>query len=95
MRRKEERSKQGQTNNKLKQHSTPKAVTFPKNVHGLGSKLSVFSLRVYIIKFYKCVERKTFPSSLVQYLNLHVNAEGQGYHLHIVHYKCGQPGLVL
>ena len=29
MRRKEERSKQGQTN-KAKQHSTPKAVTFPK-----------------------------------------------------------------
>ena len=30
MRRKEERSKQGHTNNKVKQHSTPKAVTFPK-----------------------------------------------------------------
>ena len=30
MRRKEERSKQGQTNNKTKQHSTPKVVTFPK-----------------------------------------------------------------
>ena len=30
MRRKEERSKQGQTNNNAKQHSTPKAVTFPK-----------------------------------------------------------------
>ena len=29
-RRKEEGSKQGQTNNKAKQHSTPKAVTFPK-----------------------------------------------------------------
>ena len=29
-RRKEERSKQDQTNNKAKQHSTPKAVTFPK-----------------------------------------------------------------
>ena len=28
--RKEGRSKQGQTNNKAKQHSTPKAVTFPK-----------------------------------------------------------------
>ena len=27
---KEERSKQGQTNNEAKQHSTPKAVTFPK-----------------------------------------------------------------
>ena len=30
MRRKEESSKQGQTNNKAKQHSTPKAVNFPK-----------------------------------------------------------------
>ena len=29
-RREEERSKQGQTNNKGKQHSTPKAVTFPR-----------------------------------------------------------------
>ena len=29
-RRKEERSKHDQTNNKAKQHSTPKAVTFPK-----------------------------------------------------------------
>ena len=29
-RRKEERSKQGQTNKKAKQHSTPKAVTCPK-----------------------------------------------------------------
>ena len=29
-RREEERSKQGQTNNNAKQHSTPKAVTFPK-----------------------------------------------------------------
>ena len=32
-RRKEERSKQGQTNNKAKQHSTPKAVTFHVNDH--------------------------------------------------------------
>ena len=29
---KEERSKQGQANNKAKQHSTPKAVTFPKKI---------------------------------------------------------------
>ena len=29
-RRKEERSKQGQTNNKAKQHNTPKAVIFSK-----------------------------------------------------------------
>ena len=28
--RKKERSKQGETNNKAKQHSTPKTVTFPK-----------------------------------------------------------------
>ena len=36
MRRKEERSKQGQTNNKAKQHSTSRAATFPnKNELGL------------------------------------------------------------
>ena len=38
MRRKEERSKQGQTNNKAKQHNTPKIVTFPKKneLHWVG-----------------------------------------------------------
>ena len=30
MRRKEERSKKGQTDNKAKQHSKPKVITFPK-----------------------------------------------------------------
>ena len=30
MRKKEERSKQGRTNHKAKQHNTPKAVTCPK-----------------------------------------------------------------
>ena len=44
MRRKEKlRSKQGQTNNKAKQHSTPKAVTFLKKnelprVHGTSTQ---------------------------------------------------------
>ena len=33
---KEKRSKQGQTNNKAKQHSTPKAVTFPKKNEHVG-----------------------------------------------------------
>ena len=36
MRRKEERSKQGQTNSKAKQHSTSKAVTFPKMYMRIG-----------------------------------------------------------
>ena len=40
MRRKEERSKQGQTNNKAKQHSAPKAVTFPKE-NELVCKLAI------------------------------------------------------
>ena len=35
-RRKEERSKQRQTNNKAKQHSTPKAVTFPTCIRHCG-----------------------------------------------------------
>ena len=33
---KEGRKKQGQTNNKAKQHSTPKAVTFPRKMSCLG-----------------------------------------------------------
>ena len=35
MRRKEERNKQGQTNNKAKQHSTPKSATGPILRHSL------------------------------------------------------------
>ena len=42
-RRKEERSKQGQTNNKAKKHSTPKAVTFPK-------KNDMYITHAYLIK---------------------------------------------
>ena len=42
MRRKKERSKQGQTN-KAKQHSTPKAVTFPRK-----NELSQVHVHVYI-----------------------------------------------
>ena len=36
MRDKEERSKQAQTNNKAKQHSTPKVVTFLRKMSCLG-----------------------------------------------------------
>ena len=42
MRRKEERSKQGQTN-KAKQHSTPKAVTFPKKNELPRVRLELYS----------------------------------------------------
>ena len=38
---KEERSKQGQTNNIAKQHNTPKAVTFPKIITFHISYLSI------------------------------------------------------
>ena len=49
MRRKEERSKQGQTNNKAKQHSTPKAASIP----GLPRSVCVLIMRM----------RKTFKAS--------------------------------
>ena len=51
--RKEERSKQGHTNNKAKQYSTPKAVTFPKKnelprvhvyVNNLGNTWFIYPL---------------------------------------------------
>ena len=44
MRRKEERSKQSQTNNKAKQHSPPKAVTFSKKneLPRVGLELTTF-----------------------------------------------------
>ena len=62
MRRKEERSKQGHANNKAKQHSTPKAVTFQKTNElprvGFKVQLSVpnlpkTSMFLYII-FFAC-----------------------------------------
>ena len=52
MRRKEERSKQGHTNNKAKQHSTPKAVTFPKKNEpprvGL-EPMTLYTLHVHVV----------------------------------------------
>ena len=61
-RREEERSKQGQTNNKGKQHSTPKAVTFPRKnelprvVHVI---VNIFqSLFSYLALIYKKLDVK-------------------------------------
>ena len=67
-RRKEERSKQGQTNNKAKQHSTPKAVTctftsytlifthsccgFTVHVNFLSSLFTLLLLSFYVSKWY-------------------------------------------
>ena len=48
MRRKKERSKQGQTNNKAKQHSTPKAVTFPRKNELPQVGLEPTTLYIYI-----------------------------------------------
>ena len=48
---KEERSKQGQTNNKAEQHSTPKAVTFPKKneLPRVGLKpTTLYTLHIHI-----------------------------------------------
>ena len=49
MRRKKERSKQGQTNNKAKQHSTPKAVTFPRKNELPQVGLEPTTLYVYVL----------------------------------------------
>ena len=59
-RRKEERSKQGHTNNKAKQQSTPKAVTFPKKTLmsclGWDSNPQHSTLCTYgCISMYKCI----------------------------------------
>ena len=45
---KEERSKQGHTNNKAKQHSTPKAVTFLKE-NELAASGGMYTLIIVII----------------------------------------------
>ena len=67
-RKKGERSKQGQTNNKAKQHSTPKAVTFPKKnelsrvglepttLYTLDRALyHVYTVHVHIHVLYVCI----------------------------------------
>ena len=58
MRRKEERSKQGQTNNKAKQHSTPKAVTFLKKNElpqvGLQPTQCTMYSYMYILSIFVC-----------------------------------------
>ena len=50
-----ERSKQGQTNNKAKQHGTPKAVTFPKKnelpqvgLEHVHLMLFIYNLHIYM-----------------------------------------------
>ena len=45
MRRKEKGSKQGQTNNKAKQHSTLKAITFPELPRAAGGTLDTLDSR--------------------------------------------------
>ena len=67
MRKKEERSKQGQTNNKAKQHSTPKAVTFPKKneLPLVGLKpTTLYTLgRALYLYMYVCVDIITAVSA--------------------------------
>ena len=48
MRRKEERIKEGHINNKAKQHSTPKAVTFPKKNELKNELPRTASLGLYV-----------------------------------------------
>ena len=52
-RRKEERSKQDQTNNKAKQHSTPEAVIFPKKNELPQVGLEPMTLHVCGILYYR------------------------------------------
>ena len=57
MRGKEERSKQGQTSNKAKQHSTPKAVTFPKKneLPRVGLEpTTLYTLDIALYHMYRC-----------------------------------------
>ena len=71
MRRKEEISKQGQTNNKAKQHSTPKSVTFPKKnelplVHDIISHtMIILSLEIFTL------ENKLLSVSKYSYITVH------------------------
>ena len=69
-RRKEERSKQDQTNNKAKQHSTPKAVTFPKKNELPQVGLEPTTLMCYCI---------TLPDTHVYtYIHTYIHAEMHG-----------------
>ena len=77
-RRKEERSKQDQTNNKAKQHSTPKAVTFPKKNEllrvgleptTLCTGLGLISTFIYAIYIYTYIVTIIAPVFLYQVLS--------------------------
>ena len=61
MRKKEERSKEGQTNNKAKQHSTPKAVTFPKEKRAASGGTRTHNMYTiyisYMLYMYRIVHR--------------------------------------
>ena len=69
-RRKEERSKQGQTNNKAKQHSTPKAVTFPKKNELPHVHMYMYVYLLDITKQRCCIE--WFVSGLYNYVHFPV-----------------------
>ena len=47
---KEKRSKQGQQTNKAKQHSTPKAVTFPRKMKGTKKNRHIGFLALVALK---------------------------------------------
>ena len=88
-RRKEERSKQGQTN-KAKQHSTPKAVTFPKKnelprvglepttLYALDRALYHMYMYVRIPHISKCITSSTMYMYVMCSLNHLCSGEPQG-----------------
>ena len=55
MRKKKERSKLGQTNNKAKQHSTPKVVTFPKKNEWDSNPRCIYMLLLSFFLYLKSV----------------------------------------
>ena len=75
-RRKKERSKRDQTNNKAKQHNTPKAVTFPEEneLPRVGLEpMTLYTTRMYTYIIYTstCIfHRVNFPRDVPSSCNL-------------------------
>ena len=68
MRRKEERSKQGQTNNKAKQHSTPKAVTFPKKNELPHVHVCLTLLASFFLSSFSSLIKNMYPVCMYMYI---------------------------
>ena len=82
-------SKQGQTNNKAKQHSTSEAVTSPekKKLHQVEFEPTTHTLRKYVFHGHHCFDLANSPSNNGMYCSLEyysfIVSTGPGQTVHV------------